>query len=404
MTDIQISVNEDTLAKLFSTSDGMGELITQLLNKVLEAQAEEQLGAGRYERSTERRGYRNGTRPRTIATRVGTLTLQVPQVREGEFSTEIFARYQRSEQALVLALMEMVINGVSTRKVSKITEELCGTSFPKSTVSALCARLDPLVEAWRNRTLGTFRVVQVDALILKIRYEQTVMSHSALLAIGIDSDSKRHILGLSIGDSESEASWDDFFKSLKRRNLKGVAIVTSDNHSGLVKALRKNFQKVRWQRCQTHFIKNILDHTRNTHKANVKELAHQVLHAKDKQKAINALDLVLPEIEKLAPKAAKCLEDGFEDATAVLDLPEQYHQKLRSTNSVERLNEEIRRRERVIRIFPNEKSAIRLIGALLMEKHEQWSTGKKYLDMEKLEQWVTIQEQQASKVHQIRDQ
>ncbi len=230
MTAYQVTIDSDTLHSLMSGTareSGLAKLLEQVLNQVLEAQVSEQIGATRYERSEERQGYRNGVRPRKLTTRVGPLTLRVPQVREGEFSTELFARYQRSEQALVLALMEMVVSGVSTRKVTQITEELCGASFSKSTVSALCAQLDPLVTAWNERPLSeqAFPFVLVDALVLKVREDERVRALSGLLAIGVNAAGSREILGLHLGDSESEASWSGFLGWLKRRGLSGVDLV-----------------------------------------------------------------------------------------------------------------------------------------------------------------------------------
>jgi putative transposase len=223
MPDYQITIDGETVHGLFQGDAGLAKLLEQVLNQVLEAQVSEQLGAGRYERTEERQGYRNGVRPRQLTTRVGRLRLRVPQVRDGQFSPELFARYQRSEQALVLALMEMVVNGVSTRKVTAITEELGGTSFSKSTVSALCARLDPVVAAWNERPLGdqAFPFVLADALVIKVREQERVRALAALIAIGINAAGYREILGIQLGDSESEGSWSSFFGWLKRRGLAG---------------------------------------------------------------------------------------------------------------------------------------------------------------------------------------
>jgi len=313
-------------------------------------------------------------------------------VRDGEFSTELFRRYQRSEQALVLAMMEMVINGVSTRKMVRVTEQLCGTSFSKSTVSALCQRLDPLVEAWRNRPLGCFPFVLVDALVIRIRDGHQVVTHSVLIAVGVNADGYREIIGFQIGDSESESTWSELFEHLKDRGLRGVNLVVSDDHRGLVKAARRHFPGVAWQRCQTHFIKNILDATPNTLKAELKLRVREIFEAKTPDSARRLLAATVDDYADRAPKAITCLENGFDDATAVLVLPEPYRKRLRTTNGVERLNEEIRRRERVIRIFPNQQSALRLLGALLMEQHEAWSTGKRYFDMQPYWEWKEAQQ------------
>jgi putative transposase len=395
MPDYQITIDGETVHGLFQGDVGLAKLLEQVLNQVLEAQVSEQLGAERYERTEERQGYRNGVRPRQLTTRVGRLTLRVPQVREGQFSPELFARYQRSEQALVLALMEMVVNGVSTRKVTAITEELCGTSFSKSTVSALCARLDPLVAAWNERPLGeqAFPFVLADALMVKVREQERVRSLAALIAIGINATGYREILGLQLGDSESEGSWSTFFAWLKRRGLSGVDLVVSDAHTGLVAAVQRHFQGCSWQRCQTHLAGDVLEAAPKSLRQEVHEHLRALFEAPNLPTARVLLRSLLDTYAGRAPNAMAILEAGFDDATAVLAVPEPYRRRLRTSNGMERLNEEVRRRERVIRIFPNRESAIRLLGAVLMERHEQWTTGHRYFDMATYWQWCQEQRQ-----------
>lgn len=407
MAQYQINLNDEILHGLFQRDEAVARLIEQVLNQVLQAQVTEQLKAAPYERTEERQGYRNGTLPHTLTTRVGTLTLRVPRLRNGQFSTDLFMRYQRSEQALVLALMEMVVNGVSTRKVAKITEELCGTEFSKSTVSDLCKRLDPIVHAWNNRNLRehTYPFLIVDAMVLKIREEGRVRSRSVMIATGINEEGYREILGLMLGDSESEASWTEFFSWLKSRDLRGVDIVVSDSHSGLVNAVKAQFQGCTWQRCQTHFMRNLLDATPKSLQGDVYGRVRAILDAPDLKTARVLLNQVIEDYYEKAPRAMRVLEEGFDDVTAVLELPERYRKRLRTTNGQERLNEEIRRRERVIRIFPNRESALRLLGALLMEMDEKWSTGRRYLDMTEYWDWRKVQKEtlkQASKVHHLR--
>ena len=318
-----------------------------------------------------------------MTTRVGTLTLRVPRHRNGQFSTELFARYQRSEQALVLAMMEMVINGVSTRKVELITEELCGKKFSKSTISDLCKNLDPIVEAFRTRPLQShYPFFMVDAIYVKVRENGRVQSRGMLIAIAVNEDGYREIIGFQLANSESESSWGEFFSSLKDRGLKDVRLVTSDDHKGLVNAVRKHFQGASWQRCQTHFSRNILDHTPKALQTEIKEELRQLYEAVDLESARKIRDHIIQTYEVKAPKATALLDEAFDDITAVLALPLKYRKRLRTTNGVERLNEEIRRRERVIRIFPNAASVIRLMGALLIEQDEKWQTGRKYLDMQ----------------------
>ena len=264
MAQYHVTIDSELLQHLFlsdAKDSSVSKLLESILNQILEAQATEQLRAAPYERTQERQGYRNGTYPHTLTTRVGSITLRVPRLRNGKFSTELFSRYQRSEQAFILALMEMVVNGVSTRKVAEITEELCGTRISKSLVSDLCRRLDPLINAWKNRSLkdNQYPFLIVDALIIRIREDHRVVHRSMLIAIGVNQDGIREVLGFMIGDSESEESWNEFFCWLKDRGLNGVDLVVSDDHRGLVKAVRRNFQGASWQRCQTHFMRNVLD-------------------------------------------------------------------------------------------------------------------------------------------------
>ena len=386
MAQFNITLSGENLKDLF-LSDGKDEAFSRLLeeifNQVLLAQSTEQLGAKPYERTDERTAYRNGVRERQLTTRVGKLTLKVPRHRNGQFSTELFNRYQRSEQALVLAMMEMVVNGVSTRKVERITEELCGETFSKSTISNLCKNLDPIVHEFKTRPLKDhYPFILVDAIYLKVRENNRVQSRGLLIAVGINKDGNREIIGFEIANTENESSWGDFFVSLKERGLKDVNLVTSDNHKGLVKAVRRHFQGATWQRCQTHFSKNILDATPKSLQPEVKEELRKLYDAVDIDSARSVRDQIISKYEDKAPRAMTLLDEAFDDVTAVLILPFKYRKKLRTTNMVERLNQEIRRRERVIRIFPNEASVIRLMGALLIELDEKWQSGRRCFDMQ----------------------
>lgn len=388
MAGYEVSVGRDLLPGLLSGQDGLAKLVEAVLNQILEAQVTEALGAERHERTEDRAGYRNGMRARTLYTRVGPVTLLVPQTRDGTFSTDIFKRYQRSEQAFVLALMEMVVQGVSTRKVSAITEELCGASFSKSTVSALCTGLDGRVRAFNERRLdGDHPFVLVDALFIKSREGDRVVSRAALVVSGIRSDGHREILGVKIGDTESFATWDETFRWLKGRGLKGVMFVVSDSHGGLTQAIAKHFQGASWQRCQVHLMRNLLSHAPVKVRAEVAAAAKLIFQAPDMAEAKRRLAEFSERFAKTATKAVACIEAGFVDAMAVMALPEKYRRRLRSTNMQERLNEEIRRRERVIRIFPNDESALRLIGALLAEQNEVWQE-RRYLDMDEFAEWA----------------
>ena len=383
-----VTLDKSLLPGLLTGQDGLAKLLESILNQVLEAQMAEALGAEKHERNETRTGYRNGYRTRQLYTRVGHLTLQVPQTRNGEFSTEIFRRYQRSEQAFVLALMEMVVNGVSTRKVAAITEELCGVTFSKSTVSALATNLDARVHAFNERRLDAdYPFLIVDALFTKSRNDdESVVSRAVLTVTGIRADGYREVLGVQIGDTENAATWNDAFRWLKDRGVKGVQFVVSDDHGGLRQAIQKHFQGATWQRCQVHLMRNVLGRCSVRHRLEIISAVRIIFNSQDKSEARRRLDEFVGTFQKIAPKAVACMEEGCEDAMAVMCLPEKYRKRLRTTNMQERLNEEIRRRERVIRIFPNDASVLRIIGALLLEQNEKWQT-QRYFDMDEYHEW-----------------
>lgn len=399
MSNYNVNVEKELLPQLLSNHDGLAQLIESVLNQVLEAQLTDKLNAEPYERTEGRSGYRNGYRVRQLYTRVGPITLRVPQTRDGSFSTEIFNRYQRSEQAFVTALMEMVVNGVSTRKVTNITEELCGASFSKSTVSQLCLGLDARVNSFNERRFDDveYPFVLVDAMYIKSRDADRVVSRAALIISGIRSDGFREILGVQIGDTESYSTWDETFRWLKSRGLKGVIYVVSDNHSGLVDAAHRHFQGASWQRCQVHLMRNILGQCSTRHRKELAEDVKLIFQSQDMDEARKHLDACITKFEKKASRAIECLEKGFEDAMVVMSLPQKYRKRLRTTNMQERLNQEIRRRERVIRIFPNDDSALRMIGALIIETNENWQATR-YFDMDEFYEWKDEQEKQKSNI------
>lgn len=405
MAEYEINLSSDQVKGLLTTDDGLKGLVEAVVNQVLEAQMSEHLSASVYERNSNRKGYRNGYRPRQLYTRIGKLVLRVPQSRDGEFSTELFSRFQRSEQALVLAMMEMVLQGVSTRKVERVTEELCGESFSKSTVSRLCTNLDTRVHAWNERRLDgrEFPFLIVDALVIKVRMEDRVVPMSALVASGINGEGYREILGLTLGNSETESTWTSLFGWLKDRGLKGVELVVSDDHKGLKAAVARHFQGAMWQRCQVHLIRNVLGAASNRYRGILAAGMKRIFAAENQAEARVRFRQLVDELDGKAEKAIETLENGLDDALAVMVLPEKYRRRLATTNMQERLNEEIRRRERVIRIFPNEASAKRLIGAMLAETHETWSSGKKYFDMQEYSEWKKSQPQAAeAKVRSIK--
>jgi len=399
MTRAQINLDAEQIQSLLSgDSAGMRLLVQQAVNQFLQAELSEHLQAESGERTDDRRGYRNGTYPRRMTTRVGTIELDVPRDRDGTFRTELFERFQRSERALVLALMDMVVHGVATRKVAHITETLCGHSFSKSTVSRLSAELDTVVDAWRNRPLSrqSYPFVIADAMYIKVRREGRVRSTAVLIAVGIGEDGYREVLGVETSIRESNESWSGFFGRLRQRGLAGIDYTVSDAHEGLVAALREYFPGSTWQRCQVHFMRNVLDVTPKKHRDRMVSLLRQILHADDPDEARKALERAQSEMQHSAEKALGVLETGFDDAIAVLALPNKYRRRLRTSNMLERLNEEIRRREKPIRIFANDESAIRLIGALLMEHHEAWVASRQYLNLDDYRHWKVEQEKCAA--------
>ncbi|MDD4541164.1 MAG: IS256 family transposase [Eubacteriales bacterium] len=385
MTQLNITLSEETLKELMlgDRDEAVRKLLESVFNAVLNAEASEQVGADLYERTDERVTYRNGYRERQYKTRVGTLDLLIPKLRNGTFSTTLFANYERSEKALVLSLMEMVLQGVSTRKVSRITETLCGSSFSKSTVSKLCEELDKEVEQFLKRPLTrAYPFLIVDAIYVKARDSGSVKSKGLLVAIGVNEDGHREVLGFKAGDGESYEIWFSFFSELKEQGLQGVDLVTSDQHKGLVKAIRKQFEGASWQRCQTHFSRNVLDKVPKKAQREVKLRLKDIYNSPELEEARERKEALLDYLEEHAPRAVETLDNGFDDITAVFQLPEVCRRRLRTSNSLERVNQELRRRERVIRIFPNEASIERLLGSLLIEMHENWISGRRYIDTE----------------------
>ena len=395
MNDYDIKLDKEKLVGLLSKKEGLSDLLAHVLNQVLESQMGEHLGAGKYEHSTERQGYRNGYRTRQLYTRIGSLNLRVPQTRDGSFSTEIFKRYQRHEQAFVLGLMEMYLQGVSTRKVTKITEALCGVTFSKSTVSQLCVELDLRLQAWRSRSLSSKRYpfLIVDALVIDIRRDEAVRASGCLIAYGVNEDGQREPLDLLIADSETKSAWGELFGRLKQRGLSDVELVVSDSHNGLVLAMKRHFQGAQWQRCQVHFARNILGLASRHLRKELASHLRLVFKAENKATARKLAADIQAEYANKASKSMACLDCGLEDAIAVLQFPLRYQKRLRTSNLAERVNEEIRRRQRVIRIFPNEASAERLIGAWLADLHEQWQVSVKYFDMQEFWDWKIEQEE-----------
>lgn len=374
--------------------DGMRRLVERVVQEVLETEITRFLEAEPYERTRERRGYRNGYKPRLLKTRVGTLELLVPKDREGQFQTELFERYQRSEKALLLAILQMYLEGVSTRKVRAITEELCGLEISKSQVSALSQQLDEEIQRWRERPLErSYPYLVVDARYEKVRRGGQVVSQGVLLVVGISPEGYREILGVWVADSENETSWSEVFAELSRRGLEGVRYVVSDDHQGLRRALERHFQGALWQRCQVHLIRNVLNLASRKDRGAVWEQLRSITEAPTLEAAREALGRAVAVLEKKHPKVAAFLEDQGEETLAVYELPSEHRRRMRSTNLLERLNQEIKRRTRVIRIFPNEDACLRLISALAMETNLEWME-RVYLKMDE----TTVSQQEMVEV------
>ena len=371
-------------AVLLDDPDFLRGIVERALQAVLEAEMTAHLGAARYERGEGRTGHRNGYRPRTLTTRVGTLTLRVPQDRDGTFSTEFFARYQRSEQALVTTLMEMYVHGVSTRNVAAITEELCGASISKSQVSALVGRLDPELKAWRERplTAAAYPYLVVDARYEHARVDGRVVSLGVLVVAGVRDDGRREVLAVAEADTESEATYHDLFKRLKERGLRGVELVTSDDHRGLKAAIERHFQGASWQRCQVHFTRNLLGRVGGKHRARLGEDLRGIFGAATLTQARAAARACVSGWRSSHPSVAAKLDAEIEDCLACYAFPAAHRSRIRTTNGVERLNQELKRRTRVVRIFPGRGALLRLVTALAMEQSEEWVSGRRYLDMD----------------------
>ena len=384
MAQLHFTLDYDFLVGLFSESkdDAFAKLMEALLNQVLKAESSEQLGAENYQRCGSRKDYRNGTRSRSLVTRIGKLELEVPRHRNVPFKTVLFENYQRNEQALIAAMMEMVVQGVSTRNIQKVTEELCGESFSKSTVSEICKELDIPVKAFKERLLPEkYPFIMADAMYIKVREEHRIRSKALLLAVGINPDGKKEVLGFEVCDAEKNNTWKRFFENLKSRGLRGVDLVISDSHKGLVESIKECFPGASWQRCQAHFSRNILDKCPQKYMAGLAGELTAMFNSSTIEEARRLRNSIIEEYQDVADAAVQTLDEGFEDSMAVMYLPMKYRQSLRTSNIIERENREIRKREKVIQIFPNIESAVRLLGAILMDDHNDWSTRHRLFDM-----------------------
>ena len=370
---------------LAEEEDFLRGLIQQVVQQVLEAEMEEAVGAQKGERSPDRLGYRSGYYSRTLMTRVGKLELRVPQDRQGRFRTEVFERYQRSERALVGALAEMYVQGVSTRKVRAITEELCGHEFSASTISRINQSLDEELAKFAGRQLEEeYPYLVLDARYEKVREEGVIRSQAVLVAIGINWDGRRCVLGVELANRESQTSWKHFLEGLRKRGLNGVLFVVSDDHVVLRKAIREVVSEAAWQRCYVHFLRNALDYLPRKADDDCLTELRWIYERRNLEEARQDLAAWLTKWGTRYPKLCAWVEENIEETLTFYRLPGQHHKHVKSTNLLERLNEELKRRTLVVRIFPNGTSCLRLIRALAVEMHENWVEAIRYLNMDLL--------------------
>lgn len=361
------------------------ELMALLLERIMQHDIANRTGAAHYERSASRTNHRNGTRPRRFDTRLGTFDLQVPRLREGGYMPPFLEHRSRSEKALTALVLQAIISGVSTRKIEKLAAQLGVASLSKSQASSLCDELDERVVQFRERRLsGKYPYLMLDALYEKVRIDGKVVSQAVVVAYGVNVDGKRELLGVDVVETESYESWSEFLKKLLERGLRGVKLVISDAHGGLVKAIAVVMNGVPWQRCKVHFMRNVMAHVPNRLKDEVAGALKSIFMQTSKELAMALFRGVITKYKKSCARAMQILEDGIEDALAFMAFPELHRRKIASTNPVEHLNRDIRRRTRCVGIFPTRDSAIRLISMILLEQTEDWQAEKAYINPESL--------------------
>lgn len=372
MTQLQFNLDLDSLKEAVINSNidtVVRSAIVLVLNEYMERERDDYLQADSYERSTDRLDYRNGYYEREFTMSIGKIKLKVPRTRNGDFSPSVFEKYARCDQALVISMVEMVINGVSTRKVTHIVEQLCGETVSKSFVSSLTQKLDPIINDWAKRPLNGsyFPYIFVDAMYIKVREHHRVVSKAVYIATALSEKNNREILGLMVDHVESYESWSRFFQQLKSRGLQSPKLVISDAHKGLQKAILREFIGTSWQRCNVHFKRNIIQHLPKKDSKEIRTMIKRVFEAVKIEDMRNFKEELMSQYSENTKyeKALAIFDEGFEDTIQYMDHPEEIRPHIRSTNCLERLNQEVRRREKVIRIFPNTQSAFRLVGAVL---------------------------------------
>jgi len=386
MTQKKSIINRaDVKEALQHDTDFLRPLIQRIVQEVLEVEMEQSLQASKGERTAARMGYRSGYYSRSLITRVGQIELRVPQDRQGHFRTEVFERYQRSEKALVAAMAEMYVQGVSTRKVKAVTEELCGHEFSADAISHINQRLDAELQKWAERKLEEdYPYLILDARYEKVREDGVIRSRAVLIALGINWEGRRRVLAVDLANRESATSWQDFLVRLKQRGLSGVWLAITDDHPGLKQAVAEVLPTAAWQRCYVHFLRNALDYLPRKADDDCLTELRWLYDRRDLEEARRDLAKWLERWQPRYAKLCEWVERSIEETFTFYRLPREHHKHLKSTNLLERLNEELKRRTHVIRIFPNEASCLRLVRALAVEQHEEWLEGARYLDMEPL--------------------
>lgn len=394
MTQLNLTLDQEELLELLARNREMAlkHLVEKILNQVLEMESTEQLCADNYERTSDRKDYRNGSRERELTTKIGTIVLNVPRHRNQPFHTMLFETYQRNEAALITTMAEMVVNGVSTRKVSNVIEIICGKEFSKSTVSEACKILDKEVQEFKNRPLDyeDYSYLMIDATYFKVREKHRIISKAMMIAIGITEEGRKEIIGIDVYDDESNETWISFLLSLKKRGLKSPMMITSDAHMAIRHAIAKVFPESAWQRCQFHFIKNILDAAPKTQRAGLEIELKDIFKTKKIDDARKKFSEVVNDYREVAANAIDILENGFEDVITVYNLPDEMRIALRTSNCIERFNGELKRRSNVIRIFPNKESLLRLIGSVAVDYNDALLS-KKLMFHRKIPEMITLE-------------
>ena len=398
MTRKKNSASKQNWKELLMEEDFLQPLVEQILQQVLEAEMDEALQAEKGQRTPNRLGYRSGYYPRKLVTRVGQMELRVPQDRHGRFRTEVFERYQRSEKALVGALAEMYVQGVSTRKVKAITEELCGHEFSASTISRINKSLDQELAKFAGRPLEEdYPYLILDARYERVREDGVIRPRAVLVAIGINWEGRRCVLAVELANRESRSSWREFLLGLRERGLRGVHLVVSDDHAGLKKTIPEVLPEAAWQRCYVHFLRNALDHLPRKADDDCLTELRWLYDRRSLEEARRDLAAWLGKWDVRYSKLCSWVEENIEETFTFYRLPQPHHKHLKSTNMLERLNEEIKRRTWVVRIFPNTESCLRLVRALAVEIHENWIEATRYLNMD------LLREQEKERLRQIEE-